>query len=230
MSDDRKAIRDWLQAELQRKGHGAKGKLAEYLGIRPDGITRMLNTEPGKETREIKAGELVKMGEFFGSNPPGVAANSNDLRPVTSKPQYVKVIGRVAANTWLDVDEMDFGYEDMYSVPSLGNYPGEWQFGLVVDGNCLNKIANNGDVLVCLNLITAPEEVNENDLVIVERKRFGGQMVERTAKRMRRTTHGYELWPESTDPQHQEPILLHRRDGDEEVSIIGKVLWIMRKP
>lgn len=70
MSDPQHEIRIWMQAELSKRGHGAKGRLAKYLGIRPDAVTRMMNTDPAKETREIRANELIGMREFFGSQPP----------------------------------------------------------------------------------------------------------------------------------------------------------------
>lgn len=227
MDPKRKQIRDWLQAELDRKGHGAKGKLATYLGIRADGITRMLNIDPNKETREVKAEELVKMGEFFGTVPPVI---KSDLKPMTTPIGEVKVIGRVAANTWMDVSEMDFDYDDVETVPSVGGYPPSWQYGLIIEGNCLNKIAQHGEKLVCLNIIAAQLEPKPGDLVVVERKKYGGQMVERTAKRLRQSAHGYELWPESNDPAHQDPIVLYEPDADVQVNIIGKVLWIVREP
>jgi hypothetical protein len=66
-------IRIWIKEQLANQGHGAKGRLADFLGVRPDIITRMLNTDPDKETRVIRAEELVKISEFFGSPPPGIA-------------------------------------------------------------------------------------------------------------------------------------------------------------
>lgn len=143
---------------------------------------------------------------------------------------YVKVTGKVAANTWMMVDEMDFGYDDMGMVPSIGGYPPEWQFGLIVSGNCLNRIAQDGDRLVCLDIIKSGYDVKENDLVVVERSRFNGQAIERTAKRIRQTADGYELWPESTDPAHQDPIRLHSASEAVDIQIIAKVLWIVREP
>lgn len=65
MSDPQREIRLWLQEELAQRPHGTKGLLAKFLGVRPDAITRMANTDPHKETREIRAHELVKMREFF---------------------------------------------------------------------------------------------------------------------------------------------------------------------
>lgn len=143
---------------------------------------------------------------------------------------YIKVGGKVAANNWINVDDMDFDYEDQDYVPSVGNYPIDWQFALKIEGNCLNKIANHGDILVCINMIAASLDIEPNDLVVVERSRYGGEMIERTAKRVRRTSDGYELWPESDDPKHQEPISLNGASDGEAVHVIGKVLWILRKP
>ncbi len=226
MIDKRQEIRDWLAAELLRKGHGAKGKLAEYLGIRPEGVTRILG-KPGKEGREVAADELLKMSEFFGAQPPGLKL---DLKPVDVNVETIPIRGKVAASTWMDVEEMDFGWDDMDPVPTISTYPKEWQFALMVEGNCLNKKAAHGDVLICLDIIKAGEGYKEDDLVIVERRKYGGQMVQRTAKRVRKSAKGYELWPESTDPAHQDPIILYEMDAGETVSVIGRVLWIFRKP
>lgn len=64
-------IREWLRQQLDAVGHGAKQRLAKYLGFpRSDAITRMLNTDPTKETREIKAHELALMREFFHADTP----------------------------------------------------------------------------------------------------------------------------------------------------------------
>lgn len=65
MSDPQHEIRTWALTELAKRGHGAKGQLAKFLDVRPDAITRMTNTSPGKETREIRAHELELMRKFF---------------------------------------------------------------------------------------------------------------------------------------------------------------------
>lgn len=166
----------------------------------------------------LASGELVRV------------ETGDSLKNSNAPAGYVAVTGKVSANTWLSVDDMDFSYDDVEYVPSIGDYPIGQQFGLIIDGNCLNKIANHGDRLVCLDIIKANIDVVPNDLVIVERSRFAGQMVERTAKRIRQTSDSYELWPESNDPLHQTPIKLNGANEDETVRIVGKVLWIVRKP
>lgn len=65
MSDPQDDIRRWMKDELANAGRGSKGRLAKHLGVRPDAITRMLNTEPGKEQRRVEAHELLLMREFF---------------------------------------------------------------------------------------------------------------------------------------------------------------------
>lgn len=226
MTDTRQEIIDWLKAELDRMGHGAKGKLAAHLGIRPEGVTRIIG-KPGKEGREVAGDELLKMSEFFGSTPPSLKL---DLNPINVNIETIPVRGKVAASSWMDVEEMDFGWEDMDPVPTISGYPKEYQFALMVEGNCLNKRAAHGDVLICLDIIKSHGSFKENDLVVVERKKYDGQMVQRTAKRVRTTAKGYELWPESTDPAHQEPIILYEKTPGESATVIGVVLWIFRKP
>ncbi len=67
----------WINEQLEARGHGAKGQLAEYLNVRNDVITRMLNTDPEKESRVIRAEELVKISEFFGAPPPRISDTLN---------------------------------------------------------------------------------------------------------------------------------------------------------
>lgn len=70
MSDPQYDLRLWLQSELASRPHGTKGRLARHISVRPDAITRMANTDPAKESREIGAHELLKMREFFNQTDP----------------------------------------------------------------------------------------------------------------------------------------------------------------
>lgn len=147
----------------------------------------------------------------------------------TRKPlATIPVIGIVRAGLWQDADAGDNGLYEQ--VPAAPDEQAEWQFAYKVEGTSLNKRAQPGDHLICLDIVKARYDVKENDLVIVQRSRFGGQMIERTAKRVRKTITGYELWPESTDPLYQEPIRLDSVDDGDEYSIIGKVLFILSRP
>lgn len=226
-------FKEWLAAALNHgeiKQAELSRQLHQRFGWADD---RSVVNKILKGRRDISAKEMFEISQITGYPLPaknGEVSVSGGLDEINKSVDMVLVRGKVAANTWMDVDDMDFSYDDMESVPSLSGYPPSWQFGLKVDGNCLNKIANHGDVLVCLDTIAAQLDIAENDLAIVERRKFNGQMVQRTAKRVRRSAKGFELWPESTDPSHQEPILLYETVLGEDITIIGKVLWILRRP
>lgn len=152
------------------------------------------------------------------------------LKPVEIPTNGVPIIGKVAASSWIDVSEMDFNEEHIEFIPAYLGYPPQMQFGLVIQGECLNKLAPSGSILTCLSLVKSGVSFQDGDLVVVERRKYQGQMVERTAKRVRKTATGYELWPESTDPAHQAPIILDGSSSEEEIEVVGKVLLISMTP
>jgi SOS-response transcriptional repressor LexA len=152
----------------------------------------------------------------------------NVLTNVTAPLATINVIGTIRAGLWQDVDVGDSGVYD--TAPAAPNVPPEWQYAFRVEGTSLNKIANPGDILICLDAIKSRYDMQDGDLVVVERSRYSGQMVERTAKRIRRSAAGFELWPGSTDPAFQTPIVIDGKENGDEVSVIAKVLWILRKP
>lgn len=59
----------WLANKLEARG--SKKALAAYLGIRQDGITRLLNWEDGKERKVLDAKTLVRIRDYFDEDPPG---------------------------------------------------------------------------------------------------------------------------------------------------------------
>ncbi|UTO29099.1 LexA family protein [Bartonella harrusi] len=201
-------------------------KLAEKAGTTQPQIKRL---EKGE--RKLTKEWAEKLAPHLGVKPFNLLFPENkEIHPISNAIGMIPVIGKVAASSWMSVEDMDFGFDDIEYVPSTSKYPAHFQFALKIEGNCLNKIARDGDQLICVDIIKAGIDVEPNDLVIVERSRFNGQMIERTAKRIRQTISGFELWPESTEPNHQEPIKINGATDGEEIRVVGKVLWILRKP
>lgn len=210
----------------------------EAFASRLGGVTRgaVGNWERGKG---IKTANLQRIADEYdvsldwlatGRGQPREGLLTTDLK-TSAKLGMIPVKGAVKAGDWQSIDEWG---EDEWTdyVPSSSDYPLEWQYAFIVDGESLNKIARHGDRLICVDLISSQIAVDDDDLVIVEQSGFGGQLVQRTAKRVRRTMRGFELWPESTHPDHQEPIEW-RVDGDpdhNETRVIAKVIWILSKP
>lgn len=219
-----------LRKARQDSGYENAREAADALGVN---YTTYGQHENG--TRNIPAKAAEKYSRKFKVSLDWLLTgrpSKTELTTPANKPakiNSVPVIGSVKAGAWQDIE--GWGEPSMAEfVPSLGEYPLDWQFALTVDGSSLNRVARHGDKLVCVDLIKSGIPIKEDDLVIVERTRFGGQMIERTAKRVRRTIGGFELWPESTDPEFQAPIPYRPEDGAGEVAITAKVIWILRQP
>lgn len=58
-------MRIWVKERLAAQGRGARRRLADFLGLTPNHITLMLNTEKNKAVRAIKADEWLKIEQFF---------------------------------------------------------------------------------------------------------------------------------------------------------------------
>lgn len=189
-------------------------------------LIRKPKTMPTIDTLEALAPIVNKTPEFLAF---GAKTTRNRLNAARS----MKIAGEVAAGLWLEVGA-DREYDE-FPVPFHPGYAEDAQYGLIVVGTSINKVAQPGDVLQCLDCGISGIEPRENDLVIIERRRHQSGQKEVTAKRYRRSGHVIELAPDSTDRRWSEPIVLdpRRASGDEEVAIIAIVIGIykmLRRP
>lgn len=145
-----------------------------------------------------------------------------------------RLIGEVAAGLWRDVgDGTDLPSYDAIELPLMVGQPPEAQFGLLVRGPSINRVAQDGDILTCVRARAIKYRPTAGDLVIAERRRESGALVETTAKRLHKSEDGQlELRPDSDDPRHQTAIPLGTDDGDETVTveIIALVNFAIRRP
>jgi len=159
----------------------------------------------------------VTMAEMFGADDvPATAAGAIPTR------------GEVAAGQWLDID-VELTPQDFEQFPISAHpaYPYEAQFGLIVRGTSINRIARPGNVLHCVDLGIAAVEPQQDDLVILERRRAQAGLKEVTAKLISRRGRVTVLSPDSTDDRWK-PIELDpkkARDG-EEVAIVALVIGV----
>lgn len=173
---------------------------------------------------------------FGGDEDIEAAKAATAAMPAASLP----VVGEVAAGRWLEADDhVDVPPYDPVPVQPDSRWPVEAQYGLMVRGTSLNRVALDGDILACVDAITARYRPREDDLVIVEMRRNAGLLRQMTAKRYMRLSTHIELWPDSDDPRWQTPIIIpHPEDGlssaveDEdgriEVRIKAMVTWVHR--
>lgn len=137
MSDTQDDIRLWMQAEMAKRGHGVKGELAKHLGIRPDAITRMANTDPDKETREIRAHELVKMREFF----------EQPFEAPSSGGSTVPIMGFLGAGAEVEPDYEQVPPDGLDTIEVPFPVPDE-MVAFIVKGDSMLPVYKDGHVIV----------------------------------------------------------------------------------
>lgn len=218
-----------LKQAREDAGYESASDAARALGVSVSTYSAHENGQNGlkvkfaeKYARKFKVGQSWLLTGEEG-------ASSNNTQQIGMVP----VVGKVSAGVPLNVETVEQEWLEMYdkpTVPSASQYPSEWQYSFEVEGDSLNKIAPPGSMLICLDIVASGYSVQENDLVVVEHTMYDGQAIERTAKRIRRTSSGYDLWPESTNPKFSEPVAINGSEETETYTIKAKVLWILTRP
>ena len=232
-----------IQQRLEATGKSVR-KAALDAGLSETALKDLLANErqsPKLDTMEKLAGSLGADAAWlaFGVESDLMKAMEQTAMEVDDS---LPVVGEVAAGRWLEADDhVDEPLHDPVPVKPDPRWKPEDQYGLIVRGSSINRVALDGDILACVNAIAARYVPREDDLVIVEMRRNAGLLRQRTAKRyMRQGTH-VELWPDSDDPRWQKPIIIPHgptlleammedEDGDGriDVTIIALVTWVHR--
>lgn len=220
MEELRESILDFLQRGLQKTGWKPY-RWAREAGVSPTTITRPLNDPNWKYLPKLDT--LAKLAAVAGMELPG-NLKSADLVDISPIERSIPVLGDVRAGSWERIpDEPDVTEWLPMEVPE---YAGASLFALRVVGRSMDLIYPDGTYVIC----APPAEVGlrEGDCVVV-RRRNSANLAETTLKQVERQRDGsYILQPRSSDPAHQEPIVIPKRDADElaqqGVEIIGIVL------
>ncbi len=152
-------------------------------------------------------------------------------KPNTPRRPALKISGEVAAGHWLESNLFETERTEKSNVAGGdARYQPGMQYLLRVNGESLNQVARDGDLILCLDYAEAGIELKSGDLVVVERSRDGGLTLERTAKRIIRHNGEIELRPESSDPRFQEPVIYDEHSEEAtEVRVIAKILKVIRE-
>jgi len=204
--------------------------LAKSLGLNDSFIRDILR---GK-TRSPSAENLAKLADALGTTAAYLQGTSDEPELTNRKPVTIRGVpyrGEVAAGIWIEVGEGVFEPDEWLPINPLPQYPEGSVYCLTVRGDSLDKVAGPGTTLVCVDLNESGLGFRDGDLVIVERSKAQGGMLEMTAKRVRAVRGGYELYPESTNPKWKPVVFPARSDTDGEmVRVIAKVEYILSKP
>jgi transcriptional regulator with XRE-family HTH domain len=216
-----------IHEALERKGMSARAASLK-AGLGADAIRNLERDEailPRIDT-------LERLAPVLGYDPAVLAwGAARNTRRKANAPKSVAVIGEVAAGLWHDTEGRDEREYPQHPISFDERYPPEAQYGLVVTGTSINRVAAPGEILHCVDVAIAGLSPSEDDLVIIERRRAQAGQKEVTAKRFHRGRNGkIELRPDSTDKRWSEPVVFDPRqapDG-EEVAVIALVIGIYK--
>lgn len=197
------------------------------------GISFVRDILRGK-TRSPSAENLGRLAKALGTTPAYLTGTSDEAELTDRKPipsRGVPYRGEVAAGIWAEVGEGVLDPDEWLPFNPLPQFPEGSVYCLTVRGDSLDKTAQPGATLVCVDLQEAGIDFNDGDLVVVARSMAQGGMIETTAKRVHFIRGGYELHPESSNPKWQ-PITVMRgknANGDT-ISVIARVEFILNRP
>jgi SOS-response transcriptional repressor LexA len=158
---------------------------------------------------KISAALSVQLSEIFG-----------DIVPAAL--DGLPVLGEVQAGVWRETEVAD---EPKHSPLPIGpdpRYSGKRQFALVVRGESMNRVVQDGAYIVCVSWADLGRAPRDNDLVVVERRREG--LVETTVKRIKLQDKKVWLMPDSDDPRWQTPIVFDGGLEHDEIVITALVI------
>lgn len=188
--------------------------LAKLLGITRNAVSMWERGEAEPKSETLRKAAVILEVSFD-----WLATGRNGTSPIVTG---LPLLGALAAGVWEEVRESQEDEVERVPVAPDPRYPASAQYALKIRGNSVNRVAKHGTVVICVDVIAAGIEIRENDLVWVERRQ--GNLVEATAKRIRKANGKVELWPESDDPKHQEKVALEAPKGEAEVTVKGLII------
>lgn len=159
-----------------------------------------------KGERQLTQDWMIRLSAVLNVQPAELIAEAPPPEPI-----YVR--GKVQAGTWSEALE----WEQNRRYPVWVPIPGHWKplpkYGLEVHGPSMNRRYPEGTILVCVGILDADIEPKEGQRYIVQRESAGE--FEMTVKELKIDKDGRPwLWPDSDDPEHQNPLAANGDDGD----------------
>lgn len=143
-------------------------------------------------------------------------------------PTFLPVKYRVCAGAWVEMDDAAQIYPAAAQPVAPDARYSHWpQWLEEVQGDSIDLLIKSGSFAHVVDAIEMGYAARDGDLVVVERRRDGGALRERTIKQVAIIGRRIELWPRSTNPQWSAPLVISsgsRPSEDIEVEIVGLVV------
>lgn len=186
-----------------------QGQLAARVGVTQATVSRWENgAEPDFD-------HMQRLADLAGESVEDFAGHS---RPAIVKVSGTQVIGAVEAGVWRPAAEWpEDDFYEVYWVPKQ-EFIGIPTFGLEVHGPSMDRIYPEGSIVVCVRLAHINREPRSGERVVVYSRRPDG-FLEATLKEYVKENGTIWLWPRSTNPHHQAPIVYGESVADSELEV-----------
>lgn len=134
-------------------------------------------------------------------------------------PRRIPVLGEVAAGVWRETDPREARDAESFVNLDVPGFERGSLFALRVVGRSMDMFYPEGRVLIIAPVVEAPPQ--DRDHVVVMRSRAG--LYETTVKELVLEPERMVLWPRSTDPAFQAPLIVNYDDQDAPI-IVGVVV------
>lgn len=165
---------------------------------------------------DVPLGAILKGGSTDAAPPSRVA------------PVFLPVKYRVRAGAWVEMDAAAQMLPSSAQPVSPDSRYAQWpQWLEQVEGDSIDLLIKPGSFAHVVDAIEMGYAARDGDIVVVERRRDGGALRERTIKQVAIVDRRIELWPRSSNPQWQSPLIISagvRPAEDIEVEIVGLVV------
>ncbi|WP_336799561.1 helix-turn-helix domain-containing protein [Kaistia sp. MMO-174] len=189
-------------------------EVADRIGVH---LTNYNKIENGQSDPPLS--RFQRIAEILNCRIEDLFADNSDLG------RRVDVVTTVEAGAWSEGLDLS-GEGETVTIPNLPAWLGLTLRAAIVRGDSMNRRYSDGSTIVFNDLYETGERLIPNAAYVVQRARHGEY--ERTCKVLHKRGDG-SLWlvPDSLDPTF-EAFQAAPRGQDDEISILGRVVWSSR--
>ncbi|WP_381543553.1 LexA family transcriptional regulator [Staphylococcus aureus] len=191
-------------SRLMKENNVDRNKLSRDLKIRYTTLSDWINAKTYPRIDKIEM-----LAKYFGVEKSSLVESPNKIVQLDTLPvKKIPVVSKISAGMPIYTEEnlVDYIY---FSTKNLN--PDKEEFGLQVSGDSMNKLFDEGDVVV----VEKDSIVENGQLGVVMINGYNG-----TVKRIRYNEDQIILIPESNNPNHYPQVY----GKDDEVKIVGRVV------
>lgn len=215
-------LKSRLKALIKERGTTARAVSIKATG-KADAIRDILRAKsmnPRSDTLQKIAAELKADIAYL----TGVSSvrNSGGKRTATDGLVRARVVGSAQAGAFMEVRAATVYREDDEFIATVRDreFPNLEPIAFEIVGDSINLKCEPGGYAVCVPFAETGLQLKEGMWVVAERQR--GDLIERTVKEVHQAGRRFELWPASTNPEH-EPIKFPSAEPSEEVRVVALV-------